>query len=725
MNYSEDELEELDDNGGYIDPEFVAEHSPEITPEMKYENITEMKVGSEVSGTAGTDEILYYIKAAKTQSIVLVLQANGNIQVRINEHAVNFTENEDGTRSYEVKVQYNETYIIGISGQGTFKLSAEVKAVEETEEPEETDEVIDEVEEQTEVPATEGETAEEVTETAEEITETTEANENTESSANPNEEPAQTTDEVISTESEVPAESSEVGTVETEQTEVENTENAQETSTETGENTAEVVTDGSENTEHFEEKPAEESKPAINTWVTASYNEEEGTITVYANADIELDNQIVWQTRSADSEEWKKAGYGLKLTVEVTEENADNFFRFRLADGEYSAEYQIHATTKAAEEETEEATEEIPAEDETEEAADSEETEEDTASVENAEEETVGETTEETTEEADAEEVIESEVETVSEETVETEEEAEETAAETEVTDEETETEEETAEDTESEEEAEETEEEETTEEETEEETAEEAEPLTEEQLIELGYRKVQIMNQNGTNLYDNTTEDAAMIGTAETGTELWIKDAEAEGWAQIYTEDETQVFLKLPEIEKQKPTDEEMLAKGYVKVFVGIDIGANVYNSIDADDAFDHLDTAAEMWVQLVNGENRAAIISLEDENIIGYINLVDIIATKKPEEMKELPTRELVLHSNLEDSMVTKLFVGAELELWTELINFMEDDQYEVSWQYSADGEEFIDIPDANKLEYAVTIDMENGNYIWKVIVKLISPK
>ena len=28
---------------------------------MKYENITEMKIGSTVSGSAGTDEILYYI----------------------------------------------------------------------------------------------------------------------------------------------------------------------------------------------------------------------------------------------------------------------------------------------------------------------------------------------------------------------------------------------------------------------------------------------------------------------------------------------------------------------------------------------------------------------------------------------------------------------------------------------------------------------------------------
>ena len=89
----------------------------------------------------------------------------------------------------------------------------------------------------------------------------------------------------------------------------------------------------------------------------------------------------------------------------------------------------------------------------------------------------------------------------------------------------------------------------------------------------------------------------------------------------------------------------------------------------------------------------------------------------------MEDLPTRELAIHSCLDDGTITKLFVGADIELSTELINFREDDQYEVSWQYSADGEEYIDIPDANELNYTYTVDMENGNYIWKVIVKLVT--
>ncbi len=738
VNYNEDELEELDDNGGYIDPEFVAEHSPDITPEMKYENITEMKVGSTISGSAGMDEILYYIKAAKTQNILLVVQANGNIRVRINEHAVSFTENEDGTKSYEMKVQYNEMYIIGISGQGEFKLSTEVKDVEETEETEEEiDEGSETIAEPTETPETESGAAEEITESAE-------ANVNDENSENLN-----------SKEAEKNAGTSEEGIVEAEQTEVENTENVPETNAETVDKNAEEVIENTEKTKSTEES-VEETKREINTWVTAKYNEEDGTVTVYANAIFELDNQIVWQTRFADSGEWKKAGYGMKLTVEITEENADNFFRFRLADGEYSDEYQIHATVKGAGEEAEEAAEEIPAENETEEAIDSEETEEEPASVENIEEEI--------TEEAAAEETVETEVEAVpegTEETVEETEEAEEIVAETvetaeqaeteeesaeeaepeeetaeeaepeeetaeeaepeEESAEEAESEEETAEEAESEEETAETEEEETTEEETEEETAEEAELLIEEQLIELGYRKIQILNQYGTNLYDNTTEEATVIGTAETGTELWIKDAEAEDWAEIYTDDETQVFLKLPEIEKQKPTDEEMLAKGYVKVFVGIDIGANVYNSMDAEEAIAHLDAGSEMWVKLIAEADRAEIYAEEENDPSLYISLVDIIARLKPEGMEDLPTRELIGNTTIYDYDI--LYYGTDIIMTVELVNFKEDDVYSVGWQYSTDGEEYFDIEDAHELTYEYMLDEENITYYWRASVVLMT--
>ena len=757
VNFSEEDLVELDDGAGYFDPEYIEEHIGEITPEMKYENITELKIGSTVTGSAGADEIYYYIRSDKTQSIVLVLQAAGNVNVRINERAANFTEYEDGIRIYEMKVQSGDTCIIGVSGQGTFRLSAEAKAIEEEAyEEEEEEEAEEQAEDQGNATASEDEAAEEIAENtectapaadeAEENAEAeTENTENNEGETEPAETPAEGTEEA--------AESAEQGTDEAEQNESAEPENVQGSDEETADKPAD------EDTEDTEETVKEETEPAIITWVTATVNEEDGTVTVFANANIELDNQIVWQTRTADSDEWKKAGYGLKLTVEVTEENADNFFRFKWADGDFSPEYQIHATVKTAEEETgdvpeenaeatepEQETEATEETESTEEAAEGTETEEETVSEESAYivEETASEeaveggkeTVEEPAEGAEeaekepteSEEEADSEAE-VTEETTEAEEEAN---AEEDKVEEKAKTEEETEEGTEAEETSEEdadADSEEETEEEAEEETedeteeAEETESLTEEQLTELGYRKIQIMNQNGTDIYDGITEDAAVIGNVATGTELWIRDTESEEWAEIYTEDESLQFIKLADTEKQPLTDEEMLAMGYVKVFVGMDIGANVYNALLGDDPADHFDTGTELWVKLIDGADRAGIYDEEKEEISGYINLVDIIATKKPEGMEELPTRELVMHSNLEGSMVTKLFVGAEVHLWVDLINFREDDRYEVMWQYSPDGEEYIDIPDADKLEFAFTVDMENGNYIWKVITKLIS--
>ena len=781
VNYKEEDLVELE-GAGYMDPEYLDEEIGEITPEMKYTNISEMKIGSTVSGSAGANENFYYIKASRTQNIVLVLQESGNIRIRINEHDVNFIENEDGTKTYEMKVQSGSTYIIGISGNGSFRLTAEEKAVEET--AEETTETNEEenatAEEESSTPASEGEaSAEDIDnnettaaatdaaedDTEEENAEAAEDNIEADSDTKAETENAENNENLTSEE-----ETAEEGDEETEQTEVEESENAQETSEETVENNAPETTEDDENA-------VEETEPAVVTWVTATVNED-GSVTVYANADIELDNQIVWQTRSADSDEWKKAGYGMKLTVEVNEENADNFFRFRLADGEYSPEHQIHANVIDAAEETEEAVEGN--------ADEAEAAEETVEAVEG--EEAVKETADE--EEYSSEETADNMEETVSEESAEDAEETEESADEAEVNDDEADTKAEETEETESEEEE--------TEEETEEEVEEEAEPLTEEQLIELGYRKIQIMNQNGTALYDSTADEAAVIGNAETGaelwikdaeaecwaeiysedgiqkflklpeiekqlmteeklielgyrkiqimnqngtdiydsiteeavvignaengTELWIKDAEAEGWAEIYSENEVQKFLKLAEIEKQMPSDEEMLEAGYIKTYVAIDIGANIYAGLGEEaEVVDHVDVNTDYWVMLIEGAERALIYNLDENVPVRYISLVDIIATMKPEGMENLPTRALNVISSAEK--MNYIFVGTKITFETELVNFLEDDHYTVQWKYSIDGKEFIDIDGANDLTYEFTADWDNANYTWRVSVVLIT--
>ena len=176
-------------------------------------------------------------------------------------------------------------------------------------------------------------------------------------------------------------------------------------------------------------------------------------------------------------------------------------------------------------------------------------------------------------------------------------------------------------------------------------------------------------------------------------------------------------------------PTDEEMLEAGYIKVYVAYDIGAKVYDDPIAakegeeeKEPVDHLDAGTELWVKLVEGADRALIFDLDEEAPARYINLVDIIATMKPEGIEDLPTRELAITSNIDGYEV--ISAGTKVVFTTELINFLEDDNFTVQWKYSVDGEEFLDIEEANELEYAFAINMENANYIWKVSVVLIAP-
>ena len=253
-----------------------------------------------------------------------------------------------------------------------------------------------------------------------------------------------------------------------------------------------------------------------------------------------------------------------------------------------------------------------------------------------------------------------------------------------------------------------------------------EKQPLTDEEIEALGFRKVQVLNQHGTDIYDSTEEKASVIGHADSESEIWIRDLEAEGWAEVYNKEEIPQFIRLDELEKQMPSDEEMLEAGYIKVYVAIDIGANIYESsaeYEGEEAADHLEVGTELWVKLSEDSERAQIFNLDDEAPVRYINLVDIIATMKPEGMEDLPTRELKIVSSLGEAETVA--AGTVNHLEVQLINFREDDNYTVQWKYSEDGETFIDIEDAVDLEFAYMVTMENGTYIWRVSVVLVTPE
>ena len=132
--------------------------------------------------------------------------------------------------------------------------------------------------------------------------------------------------------------------------------------------------------ETAEEETAEEETAAARAWITRQENGEadtDETVILVANYEDELNGEIRWETRNEQWDEgvWEGTGTGEKLELAITDENAENLFRFTLEDGTVSEEYRMNAAAEAAEEDPEAADEEETAEETTEEAAE-EETEE-------------------------------------------------------------------------------------------------------------------------------------------------------------------------------------------------------------------------------------------------------------------------------------------------------------------------------------------------------------
>ncbi len=643
-SYSEDELVTFDDdNWGYVDPEIVSDYIPEMTAELKFPEITKLSVNEKVAGNIDAEnDAQYVIKAESSKTIVLDLVASSEkVNVKINDKAVKFVKDEEAASyhaTYTMNITAGQEYIITLtsSSKVAYKLSVETaQAVEEKAEEVTEEEVVEDTEEETtEEPAEE--TEEETVETTEEVEE--EATEE-EPAEETEEETVETTDEVAeeATEEE-PAEETEEETVETteeveeEATEEEPAEETEEETVETSEEVEEETTEeepAEETEEEIVEEPVEEkieenaseeegiedssdeyntvvetteeeAVPAMVGWVVAdadAYVIGE-TATLTANSKSELNNRVTWQTKVQDGE-WKTTGFGNILKVDLTEENANNFYRFKMEDGNFSDGIQLIVAPALVEEIAEEVTEE----------------------------ETVEEEQTEVKEEA-AEEQVEAEEE-VAEEQAETEEAVEEEQSEGE------------------------------------EEVAEERNEVEEE-------------------------------------TEEEIEETEEEV------------------VEEEPLTDEDMLAMGYIKVFVGMDIGADVFESVSGNDPIGHLEAATDLWIKLINGSDRAMIYNEDESASTSYIRLVDLIATLKPEDMEDLPTRRIELTSNLEG--LEKVFYGMREDLTVKMEGFEENDQYSITWMTSFDnGETFETVTEANGTEFSYRINENNVHNIWKVIVLL----
>ena len=406
----EEEYIELDDSDkGYVDPELVSYYGLDVTEELKessdaFLNGTEETVAEEAiivtrAWIESEDEKKIYIG----EPAVLLAKAEPELNGKVNWEIRDDRWEKDiwETIGTGKKLQLNVTETMAdyqvrfVLEDGTvskaFRLNAIEKPAEETAETEASEELTEDAAEETETAET---TEEEIPDAdAAEETETIETTEEETPDADAAEETEETAGEAAEENSEAseeiaePAEEEVIGetdeeteTVETTAEEIpdaaEETEEAAgetvEEENEVSEETAEIAAEDaavetSEETDEAtdETEDGEQEPETIRAWITANKDEANGSaVLLTANAEPEMAGVNTWQTRNAldEEEHWQKIGYGDEITVEITEENAYNLYRFVMQDGTISEEYRFTAEEAATEETEEEETaaEEIP-----------------------------------------------------------------------------------------------------------------------------------------------------------------------------------------------------------------------------------------------------------------------------------------------------------------------------------------------------------------------------
>ena len=353
---SDGEVIEID-GWGYVDPEIIPEYLPEITTEIKFPEATELKLNQAVSGSVDAENKAEYIFVyGSSKTIVLSLNASSeDVKVEINQKAVKLTKDESVTSGYAATCELNViagneyNIVLTSSVPVSYKLIAKDANAAKEENNSES-----------------GNTGE------------AEANEQKEEGRSEQ------------SGSGKPSADLSEGTAATE----ENSDNANDTTA--------------------SQETAEEEVPPMTGWISASAGTYSigDTVTLTAQSDSALGDMVAWQTKVGNEGNWKGAGYGSTLTVELTEENNNSAYRFRMEDGNYSEEYVLTAAAgeNGETEEPEETADAVEPE-ETEAAGDTET--EETEAAEQAEEAETEETEAEEqaedaeTEEAEAEEQAE------------------------------------------------------------------------------------------------------------------------------------------------------------------------------------------------------------------------------------------------------------------------------------------------------------------------------
>ena len=297
------EVIEMDDGPGYVDPELVNEYVPEVTDELKAESDAIFAEETEKNVQAGRVWIISENNEKIYYGEKAVLQAKAEPELT-------------GKVTWERRDDRLEEKVWEACGEGE-KLELQEVTAE-----------MDNFEFRFRTEA--GTVSESFRLKATEKSEAEEAEVLTEVQAEPAAEPAEMADTPAETQAEEPAEEAI-------------------TATYAAEGEPETVT--------------------VRAWAEADTEAAQAgdTVTVKANAEPELTGVSTWFEKSGNEGDWRKIGYGDRITVEVTEENAGNLYRFVTEDGAVSEE--IRLTAAEAEEEITEAPAEETEEEPTEETA--------------------------------------------------------------------------------------------------------------------------------------------------------------------------------------------------------------------------------------------------------------------------------------------------------------------------------------------------------------------
>ena len=656
---------EIDDSWGYVDPDVISENTPEITDELKGLRSASMNVNEILSDTISFgDELVITLKCGSAQTVDLKLYANSAMSVKVDGKAVAFTPADSDDPAfvmctYVLENTAGRTYQISLTANDTvsFKFAAVAEQTEVQDVTPRTEEAAP-VEGTNEAPAS----SEDNIEANIENIENTENTENNDTNTESNDANTETTDTTETTE--------QIETIDT--TEDNNNNN-----------------EGTANNIQQIESPEPTIQVSQKTYSGLKVgNSISDTLIGGQKAKIQLkcgkhnDVKLVLNSNPDD------------LNVQV--EGADYSFT-QEADGTYTLELnnvafrkfnillaakQDLAFTLSAEDVTE-------AEEETEPAIDTEETK---PAIEENHEERVEEET------GEKEEATNSGEESTDEPVAEDTEEADTPDAD------EVETAEEQKEETEDVEE-----------------TKDAAEPLTDEQLIELGYCKVQVNNPKGIAVFATIADEAEEIEHLDFATEIWVKDTETEGWAQLYTaEEEATKYIKLAELEEKVLTDEDMLGMGYYKAQVASSLGADVYEKMDVEsNIVRHLDVGEELWLKATDDSAWAELYTDSDENHL-YVLWDKMIITVKPDNTEEMEDfgRSIEIHSTQEG--MTSIPLGTPITLTATLINFSENDVCRYQWQYlDEENNTYVDIEGANELTYTYYVSKDNFFNTWRIVV------